>query len=112
MIIKRSNKKIYFYKPIDLKTINEPSYGQVKNSYNINYSYSPNDSYHSIFGLRQKENNEGSSLLAPKHKNINFQKLELNSNNDKNINVSKSNASWNKYTYQYEEDKKNKNKNG
>ena len=110
----KQEKKIkkHFYKPMDLKAINELSYGHVQNSYNINYSYSPNDSYHSIFGLRQKENNEGSSLLAPKHKNINFQKLELNSNNDKNINVSKSNASWNKYTYQYEEDKKNKNKNG
>ena len=110
----KQEKKIkkHFYKPMDLKAINELSYCHVQNSYNINYSYSPNDSYHSIFGLRQKENNEGSSLLAPKHKNINFQKLELNSNNDKNINVSKSNASWNKYTYQYEEDKKNKNKNG
>ena len=97
------------YKSIDLNAINELSYGQIPNSQNINYS--PIDSYHSIFGLRVKNNNEGSSLLAPKHKNINFQKLDLNSNNEKNNIMNKSNASWNRYTYQYEEDKKNKNNN-
>ena len=92
---------------IDLNAINELSYGQMQNSCNIDYT--PIDSYHSIFGLRQINNNEGSNLLAPKHKNIKIHKLELNTNNEKNNNFNKSNASWNKYTYQYEEDKKNKN---
>ena len=101
----KKTKKLQ-YKSIDLNAINELSYGQIQNTCNINYS--PIESYRSIFGLRQLNNNEGSSLLAPKHKNVNFQKLELNSNTDKNNNLNKSNASWNKYTYQYEEDKKNK----
>ena len=92
---------------IDLNAINELSYGQIQNSCNIDYT--PIDSYHSIFGLRQINKNEGSNLLAPKHKNIKIKKLELNTNNEKNNNFNKSNASWNKYTYQYEEDKKNKN---
>ena len=96
-------------KSIDLNAINELSYGQIQNSCNIDYN--PFDSYNAIFGLRQKNNNEGTSLLAPKHKNINFQKLELNSNNDKNNNFNKSNISRNKYTYQYEEDKKSRNNN-
>ena len=91
---------------IDLNAINELSYGNLHFSCNINKS--PIDTYQSIFGLRQKQKNEGTSLLAPKHKNINFQKLELNSNKDKNNNLNKSNASWNRYTYQYEEDKKSK----
>ena len=81
----------------------------MENSCNLNYS--PIDSYQSIFGLRQKNKNEGSALLAPKHKNINFQKLELKSNKDKNIILNKYNQSKNKYTYQYEEDKKSKNNN-
>ena len=109
----KQSKKIkkHFNKTMDLKAINELSYGQMQNNYNINYSYSPNDSYQSIFGLRQKENDGGTSLLAPKHKNINCQKLELNTNNDKDNNNNKSITSWNQYTYQYEEDKKIKNKN-
>ena len=94
---------------IDLNEINELSYGKMENSCNLNYS--PIDSYQSIFGLRQKNKNEGSALLAPKHKNINFQKLELKSNKDKNIILNKYNQSKNKYTYQYEEDKKSKNNN-
>ena len=48
-------------------------------------------------------------MLAPKHKNINFLKLDLNTDNDHNINYYPSNMLKNRYTYQYEEDKKSKN---
>ena len=92
---------------IDLKEINELSYGKIENSCNINYS--PIDSYQAIFGLSLKNTNKGSSMLAPKHKNINFLKLDLNSENDNNINSYPCNLPKNRYTYQYEEDKKSKN---
>ena len=92
---------------IDLKEINELSYGKIENSCNINYS--PIDSYQAIFGLSLKNTNKGSSMLAPKHKNINFLKLDLNSENENNINSYPSNLLKNRYTYQYEEDKKSKN---
>ena len=48
-------------------------------------------------------------MLAPKHKNINFLKLDLNPENDNNINSYPCNLPKNRYTYQYEEDKKSKN---
>ena len=117
MIQKKEEKKInkeikkqkkFQNNTIDLNEINELSYGKTENSCNLNYS--PIDSYQSIFGLRNINNNEGSSLLAPKHKNINFQKLELNSKVEKKkFNLTNSNISRNKYTNQYEEDKKSKN---
>ena len=95
---------------IDLNEINELSYGKIENSCNLNYS--PIYNYQSIFGLRYINNNEGSSLLAPKHKNINFQKMELNSRIEKKkLNLNDSNLLKNKYTNQYEEDKKSKNNN-
>ena len=92
---------------IDLKEINELSYGRMENSYNINHS--PIDNYQAIFGLSLKNSNKGSSMLAPKHKNINFLKLDLNTDNENNFNPNQSNISKNRYTYQYEEDKKSKN---
>ena len=92
---------------IDLNEINELSYGKIENSCNINYS--PIDTYQAIFGLSLKNTNKGSSMLAPKHKNINFLKLDLNTDNDHNINYYPSNMLKNRYTYQYEEDKKSKN---
>ena len=92
---------------IDLNEINELSYGKIENSCNINYS--PIDTYQAIFGLSLKNTNKGSSMLAPKHKNINFLKLDLNTDNNHNINYYPSNMLKNRYTYQYEEDKKSKN---
>ena len=110
---KKVNKEIKKQKKfqnntIDLNEINELSYGKAENSCNLNYS--PINSYQSIFGLRNINNNEGSSLLAPKHKNVNFQKWELNSKVEKKkFNLNNPNISRNKYTNQYEEDKKSKN---
>ena len=92
---------------IDLKEINELSYCRMENSCNIKNS--PIDNYQAIFGLSLKNSNKGSSMLAPKHKNINFLKLELNTDNENNFNPNQSNISKNRYTYQYEEDKKSKN---
>ena len=89
------------------KEINELSYGRMENSCNIKNS--PIDNYQAIFGLSLKNSNKGSSMLAPKHKNINFLKLDLNTDNENNFNPNQSNISKNRYTYQYEEDKKCKN---